>query len=294
MTNDNSRIADLSFLIVGTVRNCQSTITSEVRHLNQVFVGAAQVRWLLVESDSDDNTLDCLSSLKTEVGLFDYLAMGRLKDQFPERARRIAVCRDAYVKEIQRRPEYSEVDYVVVADLDGMCRDLTAESVESCWSRNDWLACFGNQPKGYYDLWALRHESWSPKDPFRTYRELVTLGVKPAIAYKTSVIDKILKIETNIPWIAVESAFGGLGIYRIEAFKHADYSVDGEYPADTCEHTTFNRKLGVSSSKLYINPSLVNIQYSNHVTQLKLKYFLMRVFGMSFFEKLKLLSKFFR
>jgi len=279
-----------SFLIVGTVRNCQDTISEEVHRLKKIFDGSVSVYWLLIESDSVDDTEASLRGLKLEVPFFDYISMGQLSYKYPQRARRIAVCRDVYVNEIRTRPEYLSIDYVVVADLDGMCRQITPESVQSCWIKQDWMACFANQPKGYYDLWALRHNYWSPRDPYRTFNCLVNLGVNSAKAYKISMIDKILKIKPGSKWIAVESAFGGLGIYRYEAFMMADYSVDGDYPHDTCEHVTFNRKLKGQPAKLYINPALVNVYRSSHVFQMKLKYVLLRVFGLSIFEKLKSLK----
>jgi hypothetical protein len=282
-----SPLEDYSFLIVGTIRNCEATIHNEVKRLREVFGISAQVCWLLIESDSVDNTVGSLRELKLEIPFFDYVSLGELKEQYPERARRIAFCRDKYVKEIKSRPEYSNIDYVVIADLDGMCRHLTRESVESCWDRHDWVACFANQPQGYYDLWALRHEYWCPKDPFQSFNSLVEMGVDHAKAYKISLIDKLLKINPSNPWIAVKSAFGGLGIYKIEAFMNADYSIEGEYPYNVCEHTTFNKKLNKSGAKMYINPRLVNINRSNHVLQMKIKYFLLRILGFSIFEKIK-------
>ena len=281
--------SECNFLIVGTVRNCEKTIINEVNRLNDIFKKANKASWLIVESDSVDGTKESLKNLKLKLPYFDFISLGRLADNYPERARRIAFCRDVYVKEIRSRLEYSDVNYVVVADLDGMCSDLTYKSVLTCWAKSNWTACFANQPKGYYDLWALRHDYWNPRDPFITFKKLHNLGINAAKAYKTAVIDKILKIDIASTWVPVRSAFGGLGIYKYEAFIKSDYSVKGEYPDKTCEHVTFNKKLGksISDCNLYINPSLVNINRSGHVFQLKLKYFLLKFFGYSLFKKLK-------
>ena len=284
-----SELRKYNFLIVGTLRNCSRTIVNEVRRLNKVFDSANSVSWLLVESDSVDATNESLILLKSEIPNFDFICLGQLIKEYPERERRIAFCRDAYVKEIRKRPEYSIIDYVVVVDLDGMCSQLTKEGVESCWNKKGWTACFANQPGGYYDLWALRHNNWCPNDPFETYRDLIKSGVDAAKAYKTSVIDKLLKIKPESEWIQLESAFGGLAIYKFEAFKWADYSKDGEYPPNICEHTTFNQKLREKDFELYINPSLINIKYSSHIAKMKFKYILLKIFGHSLFEKIKML-----
>jgi hypothetical protein len=51
----------------------------------------------------------------------------------------------------------------------------------------------------------------------------------------------------TMPWILVESAFGGLAIYKTVAIKGR------RYIGDTCEHVSFNQGL-----KMYINPRLIS------------------------------------
>lgn len=276
-----------NFLIVGTVRDCGHKLQHEVRHLHNIFKDALSVYWLIIESDSVDNTKETLHKLRFEIPNFDFITLGRMASEYPERASRIAACRDVYVEEIKKNKKYSNVDHVIVADLDGMCSDLTDHGLESCWNQKGWSGCFANQPGGYYDLWALRHKFWSPSDPFLTYKGLMEIGVAPSKAYKVSIIDKLIKIKPSNRWIPVESAFGGLAVYKKEVFSYASYAKDGVYPIGICEHVTFNTKIIAKGAKLYINPSLVNKYRARHTAELKFKYLLMKFIGFSLFEKLK-------
>ena len=286
-----SNISKNRFLVVGTVRNCQRTIEAEIHHLTKVLSDSLKVSWLIVESDSSDRTVDILKQLKQKIPNFDYCSKGKLQHMYPERTSRIAACRDHYVNAIRTDKNYLDIDYVIVADLDGMCGDLTTSSLETCWAQNNWTACFANQPKGYYDIWALRHPYWSPKDPFETYKNLHSMGIKAAKAYRMAIIDKIAKIAPHRDWINVDSAFGGLGIYKKEVFSYADYSISGFYPPNTCEHTSFNRKIVNNGSLIFINPALINIYHSKHTNWLKIKYYLLKIFGHNFFDWLQSLKK---
>ena len=57
------KLAESNILIAGLARNCSGVIYSEVLKISNAFSGAKSVRWLIIESDSTDNTVDVLKSM---------------------------------------------------------------------------------------------------------------------------------------------------------------------------------------------------------------------------------------
>ena len=55
---------DKKFLIVGTVKNCSKTLLNTVNCIDKAFSKTLKYQFFLVESDSNDNTLEILRNLK--------------------------------------------------------------------------------------------------------------------------------------------------------------------------------------------------------------------------------------
>src|SRR5262245_45711953 len=92
------------FLVVGLVRNCASSVRADVARLAKALSPSGDVRWLLVESDSGDDTLEVLGQLRQEIAGFDYCSLGRLRDRIPQRTARIAHCRNVYLEALGTNP----------------------------------------------------------------------------------------------------------------------------------------------------------------------------------------------
>lgn len=222
------------------------------------------VEWLVVESDSQDGTLDQLTEIARRIPHFRYLSLGALQPKLPLRTERLAYCRNAYLDEFRSNSNYSAIDYLVVADLDGANELLTAAAVSSCWSRSDWEGCTANQRGRYYDIWALRHPTWCPTDCWQDHRALVARGMDHERARERVIYSRMRAISEQSPWVAVESAFGGLGIYRRSAIGAAQYIGLGPEGEEVCEHVAFHRTIRSNGARLYINPALINSGYNEH------------------------------
>ena len=134
--------------------------------------------WFIVESDSNDETLEKLSSIKG-VENFNFKSLGKLEDKFPKRTERIAYCRNYYLQELENNEKFKNVDFLATVDLDGVNNLLTNDAVKSCWQmNNEWDVCSANQSGPYYDIWALRHKKWSPNDCWKEARELLNGGMR--------------------------------------------------------------------------------------------------------------------
>ena len=261
-------ISTSKVLIVGLARNCQETIEREVQIINSAFSEAETVNWLVIESDSDDETLSTLEKLSESVK-FAFITLGKLRKQYPKRTERIAKCRNRYLQELRVNKKYDNIDYVVVADLDGVNSELTKTAVESCWKfAEEWDACFANQSKVYYDIWALRHKTWCPNDCWQTYEFFLNHGMSKHRALHAAVYSRMLNIDSNEDPIEVNSAFGWLGIYKKHAILTSAYIGLDDNKEEICEHVNLHTTMRDKGLKLYIIPSLINcgwIEHSKHL-----------------------------
>ncbi|MAJ44700.1 MAG: hypothetical protein CMF96_08175 [Candidatus Marinimicrobia bacterium] len=257
-------LEESNILIVGLARDCEGVISSEVQNINAAFSSAKSVQWLIIESDSSDCTTGVLNTMAEKLSL-RYLSLGRLRDRLKKRTQRLSECRNKYIEEIRSNDDYAVMDFVVVADLDGANCNLTSESVTSCWQmEEDWDACFANQSEAYYDIYALRHKTWSPNDCWSAYKFLVQHGINHFDALNASIYSRMIKINESQKPIKVRSAFGGMGIYKKCLFEESNYfglTADG---CEVCEHVSFHEALHEKGRALYINPKLINCGWNEH------------------------------
>lgn len=269
--------ADSRILVTGIVRDCASCIESEVERLAAALAAFRGVGWLLIESDSGDDTPARLRALERRLENFRFISLGRLGDSIPMRSQRLATCRNTYLHEIRRDPRYADIDFVMVTDLDGTNSKITQSAVASCWRRQDWDVCTANQSGPYYDVWALRHAEWSPNDCWAQYRFLVRHDMSSERARTVSVHARMIRLDPGAEWIEVQSAFGGLAIYRrraVESGKYAGLDAEGY---ELCEHVPFHADLRANGSRIFINPSLINTDYTEHSAAMFMRNKMVRV-----------------
>ena len=243
----------------------------------------------MIESDSSDNTVNALRTLESTVPSFRFISLGHLGPTMPCRTQRIAHCRNVYLEELKSNLLYSEVDYVVIADLDGTNNLVTADGFASCWMRSGWDVCTANQRGPYYDIWALRHCSWNPNDWFQQYNFLLAHNVRKEAARWAACYSKMITIGTMEDWIEVDSAFGGLAIYRRQVLSGVNYVGLDERGDEICEHVTLNNQIRLSGHKIFINPKLINTAFTEHSHQLKLAPRLKRYY-VDFRHQVKMLA----
>lgn len=267
-----------SILVVGTARNLESKIVEEVCRVNKLLNVEFKLEFFIVESDSQDGTLQKLNYLRSLFDYFEYESLGKLQDQFPNRIERLRFCRNRYVNFI-RLHTLNRWDYVLVMDLDGINRKITRKGLFSCFKLlEDWDACFPVQKHGYHDLLALRAENWNSSNPFHVVRDLIKsekekssksilskiflLPFKVERIRKKYFYSKMLKIDSRTEPIPVLSAFGGVGIYKAKVFFESDYGTSNSI--EECEHVDFNLKASKLGYKFVINTSFVNSNWNSY------------------------------
>ncbi len=247
--------------VVGLVRNGEASIGPAVERLAAALPEGHRVHWHVIESDSRDGTVAALESLRGRIPGFDFRSLGALAERHPKRTDRIAHCRNAGLEWLEAlRAGGAPVSHLLMADLDGVNDGLTREALASCWARDDWDGCMANQAGRYYDLWALRHPAWCPSDCWAEADFLGAHGVPRDRATMAAVYLRMLEIAPDHDWIAVESAFGGLAVYRAEALAGLRYRGLTEAGAEVCEHVPLHRAMRERGARLFINPRLLNGQ----------------------------------
>jgi glycosyltransferase involved in cell wall biosynthesis len=266
-------------LLVGTVSNVSSILEIELNRVLNALQYFSEIDIYLVESDSTDSTLQILRSLSRKMSNFSFVTLGKLSPYIPNRIERLRYCRNTYVEHIRGQYSKENLEYVIVADLDGMNSKLNEVAVASCFQVEvNWDACFANQLGGYSDIYALRCKDWQDGDCFvelhdktkaflgghnsdSIFKSLMVFLHKNKI--RNSVIySKMRKIPKSFPPVKVDSAFGGFAIYKSSIFFDYDYNPREKGGALVSEHVDLHLK--ISDSNLYINPALVNAYWNTY------------------------------
>jgi glycosyltransferase involved in cell wall biosynthesis len=258
--------ADSTIAIIGAARNIGEFLPRLIEVFAKSFSGFKSVHYIVVENNSEDDTKEVLHKLSQQYSNFKPIFLEENSNKVKFRTERIAIARNAALSELKK---FSfEFDYIAVADLDAINLGLTRTGLESCWNYKDWNAIFANQPDGYYDIYALRHELWSPRNFLDDHEKLNDIFGKK-IALEMSLFSKRIKIKKDSKIIEVDSAFGGLGIYKSSDILNERYIGLNEFGDPICEHLSVNLGIREKGGRLFINPKMSNARSYNFLTKIK-------------------------
>lgn len=261
-----------SVILVGIVRNCEKTLLDELVFFREILDKFKYTEIYLVESDSTDASLSVLSKAKQKFANFYYTSLGNLENRFEIRTERLAYCRNTYLKYIKSKKGI--FDYVVVADMDNINKKLNKRSFYSSFEdAPNWDCCTANQSKLYYDLYALRSESLLIGDIWLDAKKLSNIFNN---YYSNHIypFSRMLKIDENMGFIQVSSAFGGIAIYKAESLENVRYSFKDEDGNINCEHVFLHQQMQINGKKIFINSKMINANWTEHTSKLKLVYFI--------------------
>jgi hypothetical protein len=230
------------------------------------FPPSTKFKWFVVESNStSSSSVLALESIAKARSNFRFVSLGQ--DGLSSRIERIARARNAYLDflRLEYTSESASGVLCVVADLDGLNTKLRIP-IEPLWEvLTNQEALFPIQLGPYYDISALRHDVWCPKNPWQDFEILKhQLGTK--LAHELAIKSKQIRLPAQGQKISVRSAFGGIGIYplsRIVSSNARYFALDDE-GFEECEHVSFNFQLGHEGLRLFIDPRISNAKYTEH------------------------------
>jgi glycosyltransferase involved in cell wall biosynthesis len=245
-------LAGKKIAFLGLARDCASRILHSIEKLSELGGYFEQYRIFVFENDSIDGT----DLILKELSLGGYLNLIQeigLSEIMPLRTERLGYARNALLDLVSGD---ENLDYICWADLDGLVDHrfsndgfLSNFKLEAVWD-----CVFPTTAPHYYDIWALREKIICPDDYILAetikYNGVLNPGFVPHIA--------VGKLASNnlLGWFRVDSAFGGMGIYKHRYAKLARYCgfMNGR---EVCEHVPYNLALRDRGAKMYINPSFV-------------------------------------
>jgi hypothetical protein len=246
-------------VFVGAARDCAAYLPGVLDNLARFAATYVKASFLFLVSDSNDESWSILQQWLNRGRDGNVIRMGSLVERLPKRTERIAHLRNAALDEVRRRG-WANCDHIVVADLDDvLARPVKAEGFSAA---SRWLdgsparaAVLANATPRYYDVWALRHDRWCPRDCWHSIWGRPK-GESFEFAKFREVFVRQIKIPTNLAPIEVRSAFGGLGIYRMSYALNARYRGLDDQGREISEHVAFNEQIARLGGKLYIFPPL--------------------------------------
>jgi hypothetical protein len=250
-------------VFAGVARDCAIHLPGVLATLGRFAASYAETAFVFVVSDSADDSLSILQRWLSDPRhggrRGKVIDLGVLADRLPTRTERIAYARNACLDEI-RRSDWAVYDHLVMADLDDVLAfparaDSFAEAVRWLDGSPARAAVLANAAPRYYDVWALRHDRWCPQDCWHPIWGRAAEESFEAAKFR-EVFARQIEIPAILPPIAVRSAFGGLGIYRLSAALGARYcGLDGA-GREVSEHVAFNEAIARSGGELCIFPPL--------------------------------------
>jgi hypothetical protein len=76
----------------------------------------------------------------------------------------------------------------------------------------------------------------------------------------------MINIDSKLPLVQVQSAFGGAGFIKISSIKNARHTYLNQYGYEMCEWPSFCAALNEGNGKIFINPAFINQNKPNKHT----------------------------
>jgi len=182
-------------------------------------------------------------------------------------------------------------DYMIMVDLDNVMTNFDQQGLIDAFSYdlNSWDVLTGNCKGKYYDIWALRlnKANWSNSHK-KIWNRCIYYDCWDMVLHRhqQGIDERLLHIRPfqkhiprELPLLQVDSAFGGIGIYKVSKIKNCRYygftrscsckqyiPIYGPCRLETCEHVSFHEEmLKKNKAKIFICPQLIIKDQSEHI-----------------------------
>ena len=274
-------------IIASTIKNESKNLKNYFKILDNLIINYKDYFIIFVISDSNDNSLMlCKNYLSNKNGK---IIIKNFKKKF-SRVKKLEISRNKYLDLVKKK--YFNFDFLIVMDVDNVNINLDINQLERSLKKKNWNAIFPSQRFFYYDIFALRIKKILNFNFVEKISEEILQNKKNhdiKIYFKKYLFNYFfINKFSKKRYISVESAFGGLGVYKINKILKFKYSSSN---GKECEHVYFNKKINLKYGRLFIDKKLIN---SSGINKHTLNGFLCsysNYFAKRFLKKIKLLSK---
>jgi len=289
LNESKNMIKSFNVIIYGTIRDIEENFIKSFVNIDLLSSFFNNVFIIIFENDSLDNTRKLLTNWASfsNVNIVKHLILdNNLNIRFPQRAHRLAYCRNQILNYIFENNLDKHYQYAIHCDLDDRFWSLDYDSICNCfqYDLNSWDAMFPVNPNSsYYDFWALRcNQTWFSKNIFCCEIE----NNQKCNEFENHVQEIFTFLRNNKNClIPVNSAFNGIGIYKLSSINNCRYSAS--YYCNTCrgqsvgcfednDHIGLHKSMINNNCKLFINTRMIlenknkeYINYSNFITNLQ-------------------------
>jgi Glycosyl transferase family 2 len=266
---------DASAVFVGCAKDCAKQLRGVCENIDRLAGLFSRSAFVFVENDSTDGTKDVLQAWVRGHPTARLITRDGLAASCRVRTIRLAKLRNAYLRHVRYKAR--GFDYLIVLDCDEAnempisCTSFT-RAVEFLAQDSRRAAVFANQLGTYYDMWALRHSQLCPNDIWEEALDhIIRFGASDAAAHRETLGKRAFTLDPNEQPFQVESAFGGLGIYKVSSVLRNSARYWGykrkvlasrkgptEFGLQVCEHVSFNEGFRHNGEQLFILPFLIN------------------------------------
>lgn len=240
--------------VVSICRTAMPHLTRTMRLVEELAGGWRDCNWYIFENDSADDTaqvLDDFAALRQWVTV-EHATLGRedCRGFEPERTVRLAEYRSRCQEWV--RNHASDADYVVVLDTDAH----GGFSVEGVYNSLGWICRYMGRQLCPLEVGAMASHSLYARLEEADGQKYLGLAAYDAYAARLNDWEDrrmhqwfhALLPPVGSPPIPMNSAFGGLCVYRAKAY------LAGTYAGGDCEHVHFHRAMQRAGYQLYLNP----------------------------------------
>jgi len=257
-------------LICGTVRNGGAAFAATLQTIERLKGVFEDTTVVIVTNDNTDGTDDVLAAWSADNPKHVVIRLDGIAAAYPERIDRLAAVRNFYLHYLRRQPA-DAFKMMLVLDMDGPNVALQPDAFLAAINSVTvpWDGLFANQLRAYYDVYPLRHDTWSPDDCWERVAQankgLFVKSMRKKKAINEFVYGRQVRIPPTEPLIRVRSAFGGLGLYLAGSLSNGWYASRLKNGTLVCDHVGLNTAMDQAGRALYIVPWLLNEAPEEHL-----------------------------
>jgi hypothetical protein len=239
----------MHLFFAGLARNCEQEVSGNINVLVQIanHIAPDSFTIYICENDSTDQTRDMILGQAARCPHVIPVLLDGLTSEIKELVPRISHCRNLLLEKI-KTDSFGLLDALYIPiDLDSsIALSLDCSQFKKAilfLLESQWNAVFPFSKPYYYDVYALRAKNWCSYNSLLKMRQIKVKGTTANLLGFLWFVSRHQHRWSSylVHPIPVESAFGGLGIYRLDSVIGSHYpSPYEEGSAMACEHVVFN------------------------------------------------------